>query len=250
MLYEKIFGNVMALNRYLRMLYIIPEIQGISRSRILDIGCLDGHFTEYLTGRGNEVFAVDTEDHGMRGRLAEVRMALAEGQQLPFRNGVFDFVFCSDVLEHVENFEALAPEISRVLGRGKTCLISTVDGYWDPPIKLRAFLLKYLSPLTSKVLMGKFAIPDESLHRSFMGHVRFDISLDKLKGVFREARLLPVKERTYCRWVGSHLMEVFFSFNERIRFWIFPLLRLLLPLDRYVPFGRAWQYYVVFEKSN
>lgn len=249
MLYEKLFGNVMALNRYLRMLYVLPELQRISQSRILDIGCLDGHFTEYLTGRGNEVFALDIVDHGMRQRLADVQMALGEGQRLPFRDGVFDFVFCSDVLEHVENYEAIVPEISRVLKRGRTCLISTVDGYWDPPIKLRAFLLSHLPPLARKVLMGRFAMPDESLHRGFMGHVRFDISLDKLKTVFGAAHLLPVKEHTYCRWVGSHLMEIFFSFNERIRLWTFPLLRLLLPFDRYVPLGRAWQYYVVFEKN-
>jgi SAM-dependent methyltransferase len=227
----------------------VPEVQKIGRCRILDIGCLDGHFTKYLTGRGNEVFAVDTVDHGMRKRLADVRLTLGEGQKLPFRDNAFDFVFCSDVLEHVENFEAIVPEISRVLKHGRTCLISTVDGYWDPPIKVRAFFLSHLPPLARKILMGKFAMPDEALHRGFMGHVRFDITLDKLKTVFGSASLFPVKEQTYCCWVGSNLMEIFFSFNEWIRFWTFPLLRLLLPLDRYVPFGRAWQYYVVFEKN-
>lgn len=249
MLYEKLFGNVMALNRYLRMLYIVPEIQRISGCRVLDIGCLDGHFTEYLRGRGNEVFAVDTANHGITQRLVDVPLVIGEGQRLPFEDGIFDFVFCSDVLEHVTDFEAIVPEISRVLKLGKTCLISTVDGYWDPPIKLRAFLLSYLPARVSRILMGKFAIADESLHRGFMGHVRFDISIETLKAVFGASGLRAVKEQTYCRWVGSHLMEVFFSFNERIRYWIFPLLRLLLPFDRYFRFGRAWQYYVLFEKS-
>jgi len=249
MLYEKLFGNVMALNRYLRMLYILPEVNRITHCRILDVGCLDGHLTEYLTGRGNEVFAIDTVNHDIRQRLADVQMVLGEGQRLPFRDNVFDFVFCSDVLEHVVNYEAIVLEISRVVQHGKTCMISTVDGYWDPPIKLRSFLLNHLPPLASRILMGKFAVTDETLHRGFMGHVRFDISLDKLKSDFGAARLLPVKEQTYCRWVGSYLMEIFFSFNEKIRYWIFPLLRFLLPLDRYVPFGRPWQYYVVFEKK-
>jgi SAM-dependent methyltransferase len=230
------------------MLYIVPEIKRISKSRILDIGCLDGHLTEYLTGRGNEVFTVDTIDHGIRQRLADVQMVIGEGQRLPFMDCVFDFVFCSDVLEHVVNFEAIVPEISRVLKQGKTCMISTVDGYWDPPIKVRAFLLSHLPAPASKLLMGRFAMPDESLHRGFMGHVRFDISIEKLKSDFGGSHLHPVKEQTYCRWVGSCLMEIFFSFNDRIRYLTFPLLRLLLPLDRIVPFGRAWQYYVVFEK--
>jgi ubiquinone/menaquinone biosynthesis C-methylase UbiE len=195
------------------------------------------------------VFAIDTADYGIRRRFVDIRLVIAKGQRLPFKDGVFDFIFCSDVLEHVHNFEAIVPEISRVLKRGKTCMISTVDGYWDPPIKMRAFLLKRLPLPARKALMGRFAVTDELLHRDFMGHVRFDITVEKLKSVFRADRLLPIKEQTYCRCMGSHLMELFFSFNERIRYWTFPLLRLLLPLDRYVPFGRAWQYYVVFEKN-
>ena len=249
MLYEMLFGNVMALNRYLRMLYIIPEIQRMSGCRVLDIGCLDGHFTEHLRGRGNEVFAIDTVNQGITRRLVDVPLAIGKGQSLPFEDAAFDFVFCSDVFEHVTDFEAIVPEISRVLKQGKTCLVSTVDGYWDPPIKLRGILLSYLPAFVSSMIMGKFAMSDESLHRGFMGHVRFDISIDKLKGIFSVYRLRAIKEQTYCRWVGSCLMEVFFSFNERLRYWIFPLLRLLLPLDRYCRFGRAWQYYVVFEKS-
>jgi SAM-dependent methyltransferase len=248
MLYEKLFGNAMALNRYLRMLYIIPQIKKIMDSTVLDVGCLDGHFTQYLQGRGNRVFAIDTSDHGVGRRLGNIGLAIAEGQRLPFRDSVFDFVFCSDVLEHVDNFEEIVPEISRVLKRGKTCMISTVDGYWKPPIKLRAFLLSGLPAPVRNILMGRFAISDESLHREFMGHVRYDITIDKLKSVFKGFRLLPVKERFYCRWVGSTLMEIFFSFNERIRYFIFPLLRFLLPLDKCVPLGQAWQYYVVFEK--
>lgn len=238
----------MALNRYLRMHYIVPEIQTISGSRVLDLGCLDGHFTEYLRGRGNEVFALDTADHGITRRLIDVALVIGEGQRLPFEDGVFDFVFCSDVLEHVTDFEAIVPEIARVLRRGKTCLISTVDGCWDPPIRLRRLLLDYLPAAASRFVMGNFAIADESLHRGFLGHARFDISIEKLKAVFGASRLRAVKQQTYCRGVGSHLMEVFFSFNESIRYWIFPLLRLLLPLDRYCPLGRAWQYYVIFEK--
>ncbi len=239
----------MALNRYLRMVYILPEIARIKHSQVLNIGCLDGHFTQYLRGRGNKVYAVDTADHGIRQRLSDVRVAIATGQELPFKEGAFDFVFCSDVLEHVEHFEEIVPEISRVLKRGKSCMISTVDGYWEPPFKLRAFFLTRLPATVTKVLMGRFAVSDECLHRGFMGHVRYDLTIDTLKSVFGASRLLPVKERVYCRWVGSYLMEIFFSFNERIRYWIFPLLRLLLPLDRYVRIGRAWQYYVVFEKS-
>jgi tetratricopeptide (TPR) repeat protein len=97
--------------------------------------------------------------------------------------------------------------------------------------------------------MGRFAESDRDLHLNFMGHVRYDISLQKLEDIFREFNLHPVKKKTYCAFVGSLLMEVFYSFNEKLRYFTFPFLRLLLPLDK-LTFGKPWQYYIVFEKGQ
>lgn len=250
MLYEKLFGNVMALNRYLRMQYIVPEINKIRDSKVLDIGCLDGHFTSYLTGRGNKVFAVDLQDNGITKALPEVEFYPARGECLPFDDDQFDFVFCSDVFEHVKYFEKLVPEICRVLKPGRTCLISTVDGYWNSPVKLRSFLLKFLPGKWKGTLMGRFAESDRDLHINFMGHVRYDISIQKLEDIFGKFKLLPVMKKTYCSFVGSLLMEIFYSFNERLRYVTFPLLRLLLPLDKWLNFGKPWQYYIIFKKTK
>ncbi len=240
----------MALNRYMRMRYIIPEIQKVSAAMVLDIGCLDGHFTQYLEGRENSVFAIDIKDNNIKRMHPEVMFSIARGESLPFADNTFDFVFCSDVFEHIMDFEKIVPEIGRVLKPGKTCLISTVDGRWSSPLRVRAFFLKYLPVGFRKRLMGAFAAPDEELHRNFMGHVRFDITPDKLEEIFRRNKMTVVKKKTYCHMAGSLLMEIFFSFNESIRYITFPFLKLLLPLDRWFPFGRPWQYYFIFRKSE
>lgn len=244
---EKLFGNVMALNRYLRMRYIVPEIAKIENARVLDIGCLDGHFTRYLTGRGNEVFAVDIKDYGIKRALPEARFVLASGGELPFPDDSFDFVFCSDVVEHIENFEVIVPEIRRTLKPGGTCLISTVDGYWKSPLGLRSLLLRL--PEALKKAVGRFAMTDKELHLSFMGHVRYDLTIDKLASIFEKAGLQVKKKFQFCGAAGSLLMEVFFSFNERLRYLIFPFLKALLPFDSVLRSGKHWQYYVIFEKS-
>lgn len=238
----------MALNRYLRMQYIIPEMKKIKDSKVLDIGCLDGHFTQYFVGRGNEVYATDLQDSGITQALPEVSFSIARGQSLPFEDNFFDFIFCSDVFEHVEDFEDIVPEIYRVLKPEKTSLISTVEGYWHSPIKLRSFFLKYLPTSCKNSLMGRFAVSDEEVHRGFCGHVRYDITLEKLKNIFIGRGLIPIKEKNYCYGVGSLLMEIFYSFNEKIRYFTFPFLKLLIPLDR-ITFGQPWQYYVVFKKA-
>lgn len=249
MLYEKLFGNVMALNRYMRMQYIIPEIEKVSGQKILDIGCFDGHFTRYFSGRGNTVFAVDIRDNGIKQKVPDALFVVAKGATLPFKDNTFDYVFCSDVFEHIEDFEKIIPEIERVLKSGKECLVSTVEGYWSPSVKLRSVFLKKLPSKVSHAVMGRFSMPDEELHRNFLGHVRLDITDGKLEKSFGEKGLAVKRKKKYCHIVGSMLMEVFFSFNERIRYLIFPFLRMLLPLDKVFTIGRPWQFYIVFEKE-
>lgn len=249
MLYEKLFGNAMALNRYLRMQYLLPDVRGVVNARVLDIGCLDGHFTRYLTGRGNKVFAVDIKEQGIGQNLPAAIFSVARGDQLPYADKVFDYIFCSDVLEHVARYEDIVPEISRVLKPGKTCLISTVDGYWQSPVKIRSYFSRHLPLKWRNRLMGRFAFSDEELHRSFMGHVRYDLTPPQLTGVFAQNRLAAVKQCSYCYGAGSLLMEIFFSFNETIRYFIFPFLRALLITDRWFKTGKPWQYYLVFQKN-
>jgi ubiquinone/menaquinone biosynthesis C-methylase UbiE len=247
-LYDKLFGNAMALNRYLRIRNIHPEIKDVKNSRVLDIGCLDGHFTSYFIGRGNRVFAIDIKNHGISRLSPPIIFCIGKGEYLPFSDNTFDLVFCSDVFEHVERFENIVPEIYRVIKPGKLCLVSTVDGYWKSPLEVRSFLLKYLPKAWAKSLMGKFAVSNEALHINYLGHVRYDINIDNIEDIFSRSKLALIRKRQYCFAIGSFLMEIFFSFNEKIRFVLFPLLKLLLPLDAWLTFGKPWQYYIVFEK--
>jgi len=248
-MYEKLFGNVMALNRYLRMQYILPVVGQVADAVVLDLGCLDGHFTQYLTGRGNCVHAVDIRDYGIRRALPTVRFCRGSGARLPYADASFDFLFCSDVVEHVPRYEEFIPEISRVLKPGGTCLLSTVDGYWHSPVRLRAWFRRHLPAAWHQKLLGRFAVSDEDLHRDFMGHVRYDLTMARVTDDFARGGLTVVAQCAYCRAAGSLLVELFFSFNESIRYWIFPLLRALLPLDRWLAAGKPWQYYLLLRKN-
>jgi len=53
-------------------------------------------------------------------RRAAVRRPLfdADAAEMPFRDGVFDYAICSNVLEHVTDPEGVARELSRVAGAG------------------------------------------------------------------------------------------------------------------------------------
>ena len=104
---------------------------GPSVSRILDFGCGTGGNTSAYTTMGS---VVGIEPDAAAIRLAHgrgpARYCRSRGNTLPFRDGVFDAVVASDVLEHIEDDTAAAAEIARVLRRGGRVIVSVPAHPW------------------------------------------------------------------------------------------------------------------------
>lgn len=96
--------------------------------RVLDVGCGNAVFTQWLRHRAAEVFGLDHNlSHIRYGRqhYPDLHLAVASGEALPFADHSFDTVVCSEVLEHVDNDHALLEEIQRVLQPGGTLVLTT-----------------------------------------------------------------------------------------------------------------------------
>jgi len=76
---------------------------------VLDLGTKHGDKAIHIDAK---VVAVDIELKPTHDGLEYV---LADGFQLPFRTGAFDYISCSQVFEHIPDTEAFVAEISRVL---------------------------------------------------------------------------------------------------------------------------------------
>src|SRR5512133_320976 len=87
------------------------SIQG--RARILDFGCGTGGNTSSYAHLGS---VVGVEPDPLALHLAHTRggalYCRSNGTHLPFRNGVFDVVIASDVLEHIEDDQPAVLEIA------------------------------------------------------------------------------------------------------------------------------------------
>jgi SAM-dependent methyltransferase len=98
----------------------------------LDYGCGDARFLVGLKGKGiGRLIGVDVSQEAVRlakARCGEMEIMHINGRAaLPFRNGEFSSVSLLDVLEHVDEPDALLAELHRVL-QDEGTLIVTVPG--------------------------------------------------------------------------------------------------------------------------
>jgi len=103
-------------------------------TRCLDVGCGGGLLAEEFAKLGCQVTGVDPSEpslqtaraHGQQEGL-EIRYVAAPAEHLPFDDDTFDFVYCCDVLEHVESVERAVAEAARVLKAGGAYLYDTIN---------------------------------------------------------------------------------------------------------------------------
>ena len=93
----------------------------LGRGQILDVGCGVGEETARLAGPGRDVVGVDYSAAtalaaaAALGR-ADLHFLAMDGSRLGFRDGAFDSVCSSHIIEHFVAPEAHVAELARVLG--------------------------------------------------------------------------------------------------------------------------------------
>jgi len=90
---------------------------------VLDLGCGQSPYQFLLDGKLTEYVGIDISDaEKFDYRNADV--VPFDGEHIPFPDGHFDAVICTEVLEHVANFQALANEIHRVMKNGGQAIVT------------------------------------------------------------------------------------------------------------------------------
>jgi arsenite methyltransferase len=121
-----------ALGAYERMLDAAGFKDG---DLVLDAGCGSGSYLPFIrsrVGTAGPIFAVDFAGDNIEAvaqRLPDVRTSLGSVLSLPFGSGVFDGVWCANVLQYFDDVEVLAAigEMARVVKPGGTVAVKDVD---------------------------------------------------------------------------------------------------------------------------
>jgi len=118
--------------------FIIQAVPS-SAKRVLDIGCGEGLLGEILKSLGvKEVFGVEISEAAAekaKKRLDKVIVGDIEEVDLPFKNGYFDCIVYSDVLEHLKDPWRILSRQKRFLAVGGQVVASIPNILYLPVVK-------------------------------------------------------------------------------------------------------------------
>ena len=107
----------------------ICELVSKTPGAVLDVGCDGGTLLERIADKAkpSRVVALDLAAESVAytaGKRADFDGLVGDGEALPFRDGAFDAIFCSEVLEHVERPDQLFAEFKRCLSPSGYCVVA------------------------------------------------------------------------------------------------------------------------------
>ena len=130
---------------------LISQIDLFKKAKVLDVGCSFGYTCCLIAKKGARAYGDDINES-----LLEVAQELAEtnrlkvdffranAKRLPFPKETFDIVICSELIEHVVNWEKVVREITRVAKGDAQIIISTPNLQGLATIKILLAKLRLL----------------------------------------------------------------------------------------------------------
>jgi SAM-dependent methyltransferase len=84
-----------------------------ANGNLLDLGCGESPY-RFLVNEQTKYFGLDVIDSD-KFDYQKTDIVHFDGKQIPFADNYFDYIICTEVLEHVEDYQSLVDEVHRVL---------------------------------------------------------------------------------------------------------------------------------------
>jgi SAM-dependent methyltransferase len=116
---------------------ILALLEPRAGGHYLDVACGTGNYTNSLHDRGLDVVGIDqskTMLDAARGKYPTMKWQQADVTKLPFPDGSFDGIICTQAIHHFSDLEAALCEIARVLRDGRLVIFRAtrhqMRSYW------------------------------------------------------------------------------------------------------------------------
>ncbi len=194
--YESFVGRL--LGGKARETLIEKEMKHIKKTdSFLEVGCAQGYYLSKALKKTKKVFGFDVSaDFISKAKETRAECFVATAEKIPFKSNSFDFVLCTEVLEHIKNWKKAISEIKRVTKKnGKVIVTIPLEKsyFWSfvslfyPPIETRG----HVNLLKTKELEKEF-LPFKIKDKKFIQTMSQSINMH-----------LPQKEKIsmYCFFV-------------------------------------------------
>lgn len=200
-----------------RRLELLRRNVDLENKRILDIGCGVGAFVRRLREFSGEVYGTDIDRESLvRGTEAVPNLALAIGEQMPFKDAAFDVILLHEVLEHVDNDVETLREARRMLAPGGSVVIFCPNRLY--PFETHGIFLG------KKYVFGNIPfvnyLPDPVRNR-LVPHAR-TYSRKRLRSVYRKAGL-KARVHSFVYPGFDHVMSRRKNVGKALRWGLYPL---------------------------
>jgi ubiquinone/menaquinone biosynthesis C-methylase UbiE len=105
-------------------LIALDLIKNGKNKKALDVGCREGTQSMLLEKKGYEVVSIDIEKNYKKCSIVDAN------KKLPFKNDSFDLIWCSEVIEHLNNPQKVVKEFNRVIKPGGEIILTTPNSYF------------------------------------------------------------------------------------------------------------------------
>ena len=113
----KFYGRLVADFQTLTVLPHLRKVLPFFKGEVLDVGCGQSPYKFLLNKDQAKYYGIDiTEADRFNYHNSDV--TYFNGRDIPFGDGKFDGLICTEVLEHVEDYQRLIDEMHRVLKPG------------------------------------------------------------------------------------------------------------------------------------
>jgi SAM-dependent methyltransferase len=147
---------------------------------VLDVGC--GKNPYFFQNQLRNYVGIDIDASKLKevsNNLPEAKLVLADGSSVPFKDGIFDLVICTEVLEHLENPKNMVAEMNRVLAMDGTVIISI------PSLSLPQTIALWIAYNTRKISEKPYQSPD---HVREYARIKVTPHFDKIWDLFELLR--------------------------------------------------------------
>lgn len=148
---------------------IIQYLRNEKRGKLLDAPSGTGVLSMKIKELGYECYCCDINDEIFKGKDIEFRQGDLS-KNIPFDTAFFDYITCTDGLEHMENPHSVIREFKRLLKRGGKLYIS-IPNYLNIERRLKYLVTgSFTKPVNQKMFKERFNCNTAMMHINTIGY--------------------------------------------------------------------------------